>query len=433
METLTGVLAGDVGNVSLTGGTATFADANVGNGIVVTDAGLGLTGALASDYSLSNTSETTTANITPLAITGSITASNKTYDGGTSAAIATKSLTGVLPGDVGNVSLTGGTANFAGANVANGIVVTDSGLSLTGSAASNYSLSNPTETTTANITPLAITGSITASNKTYDGGTSATIATKTLTGVLLADVGSVSLTGGTASFGSANVANGITVTDAGLSLTGSAAGNYSLSNTTETTTANITPLAISGNIIAGNKTYDGGAVAVITSATLTGVLAGDVGSGSLTGGAASFASANVANGITVTDTGLSLTGTLAGDYSLSNPTETATANITPLAITGSITAGNKVYDGGTAVSITSEILTGVLPGDAGSVSLTGGKRQLCRCECGQWHNGPLDTGLSLTGAAWPVTTRCRTRPRQLTRTLRRCRSQAALRPVTSGL
>jgi len=39
---------------------------------------------------------------------------------------------------------------------------------------------------------------ITAENKPYDGNTDATIATRTLTGVLVADVGKVSLTGGTA-------------------------------------------------------------------------------------------------------------------------------------------------------------------------------------------------------------------------------------------
>ena len=90
-------------------------------------------------------SETTTANITPLAaITGNITASNKTYDGGTAVSITSETLTGVLAADVGSVNLTGGSASFASANVANGITVTDSGLSLTGSAASDYSLSNPT-------------------------------------------------------------------------------------------------------------------------------------------------------------------------------------------------------------------------------------------------------------------------------------------------
>ena len=253
--------------------------------------------------------------------------------------------------------------------MANGITVTDAGLSLTGALAADYSLSNTTETTTANITPLAISGRITAGNKTYDGGAVAGITSATLTGVLPGDVGSVSLTGGTASFASANVANGITVTDTGLSLTGPLAGDYSLSNPTETSAANITPLSISGSITAGNKVYDGGTAVSITSANLTGVLPADAGSVSLTGGSASFASANVANGITVTDGGLSLTGDLAGDYSLSNPTETTTANITPLAISGSITAGNKVYDGGTVAGCITKSanLTGVLPADVGNV------------------------------------------------------------------
>src|SRR5206468_2928665 len=48
-----------------------------------------------------------TPTITPNAITGNFAADNKPYDGNNSATVLTRTLIGVLPADVGNVSLTG--------------------------------------------------------------------------------------------------------------------------------------------------------------------------------------------------------------------------------------------------------------------------------------------------------------------------------------
>src|SRR5205814_6324148 len=83
---LTRSLVGKIGNdaVSLDGGTASFADKNVGNGKTVTLTGATLTGADKDNYTLDSVS-TTAANITPLGITGSFTAQNKVYDGTTAA------------------------------------------------------------------------------------------------------------------------------------------------------------------------------------------------------------------------------------------------------------------------------------------------------------------------------------------------------------
>ena len=77
-----------------------------------------------------------------------------------------------------------------------------------------------------------LTGSITANSKIYDGTTAATIATRTLSGVVGSD--NVSLTGGTATFANKNVATGKTVTATGLSLSGTAASNYQLASTSAT-------------------------------------------------------------------------------------------------------------------------------------------------------------------------------------------------------
>jgi YDG domain len=86
--------------------------------------------------------------ISPLTIAGSITVLDKTYDGTISAAIATRTLSGVLANDV--VSYTGGTATFSDSNAGVGKTVTAVGLYLAGTDAGNY-LVNPTATTTATI------------------------------------------------------------------------------------------------------------------------------------------------------------------------------------------------------------------------------------------------------------------------------------------
>lgn len=87
------------------------------------------------------------------------------------------------------------------------------------------------------VSPKAITGSFTAENKTYNGNTSATVASRSLTGVINDDV--VTLSGGTATFDTATAGNGKTVTLTGATLTGTDAGNYTLTSVS-TTTANIT-------------------------------------------------------------------------------------------------------------------------------------------------------------------------------------------------
>ena len=310
-RTLNGVLAGDVGNVSLDGGTATFADARAAPGKTVTLAGSTLTGTASGNYSLTSVA-TTTANITALGITVTgITADDKVYDGGTSATIRSNNvvLSGVLTADVGQVDLStnGYVATFDSADVGDSIGVTVSGLSLTGAKAGDYALTAPAGLT-AKIAQAAVTidSGITANDKVYDGGTSATIRSNSvvLSGVLGADAGQVDLStnGYVATFASASAGNNTGVSVSGLSLTGAKAGDYLLTQPAGLT-ADITALGITGNFTAQSKIYDGNNTAVVLTRTLNGVLAGDVGNVSLDGGTATFADAQVGTGKTVTLTG----------------------------------------------------------------------------------------------------------------------------------
>jgi hypothetical protein len=64
-RTLNGVLAADTNNVSLTGGTASFATATVGTGKLVTLTGPTLTGSAATNYNLTSVGTTTAAITAP--------------------------------------------------------------------------------------------------------------------------------------------------------------------------------------------------------------------------------------------------------------------------------------------------------------------------------------------------------------------------------
>ena len=66
---------------------ATFADKNVGTGKTVASAASRISGADAGNYTLANTTATTTANITAAPLTVSATGVNKVYDGTTAATV----------------------------------------------------------------------------------------------------------------------------------------------------------------------------------------------------------------------------------------------------------------------------------------------------------------------------------------------------------
>jgi hypothetical protein len=365
------VLAVDQNNVTCAGTAASFASAGVGTGITVTVTGIGLSGSAAGNYTLSSTTATTNANITPAQVSAGITAQNKTYDATTAATISSCSLTGVYSGDSGNVTCAAAGPNtFASAGVGTGITVTATNIALSGSAAGNYVLASTTATTNANINPAQVTATVTAANKTYDSTTNEPLAGIGCNpNVLAADQSNVTCAGTVASFASAGVGTGITVTVTGIGLSGSAAGNYTLSSTTATNTANITPAQVSATVTAANKTYD-----TTTNEPLAGigcnpnVLAVDQNNVTCAGTAAVFASAGVGTGITVTVTGIGLSGSAAGNYALSSTTATTSANINQAQVTAGVGAQNKTYDATTAATINSCSLTGVYSGDSGNVS-----------------------------------------------------------------
>jgi hypothetical protein len=359
--TLSGVIGSDVVTLTQAGN---FASKNVGTGITVTAAN-SLGGAAAGNYSIAQPTGLT-ADITKadLAVTG-LTASNKTYDATTTATLGGTATVTALGGD--SVTL-GGTASgaFADKNVGTGKAITVTGNTISGTDAGNYNLVQQTGLTAEIAQKSVSVSGITAVNKTYDGGTVATVntAAASLAGLVAGDTLNVSATG---AFSDKNVAAGKTVTLTS-NYSGADVNNYAITNQASTTT-DITARALAVSATGSNKVYDGTTTAAVTLGDNR--VAGDV--LTLSNTSADFTDKNAAVGKTVNVGGINVTGTDAGNYTFNTSTST-TANITAKGLTVSgLTAANKTYDGGTVATVNTAAasLTGLVAGDTLNVSATG--------------------------------------------------------------
>ncbi len=288
------------------------------------------------------------------ALTGSITAQSKTYDGNTTATILTRTLTGVVGAD--DVSYTGGTATFDTKNVGTGKTVTATGLSLIGTAASNYTV-NSTATTTANITARSLTVSATASNKVYDGTTAATVSLSD--NRVSGDTLTVASTNAT--FANKNVGTGKLVTVSGISISGADAGNYTV-NTSATTTADITTKSITVTAVTDSKTYDGTTASGGTPTIAPGLASGDTASFTQ-----AFDSGNV-GARTLTPSGSVSDGNGGNNYAVTFANVSGSITARPLTVTAD--ARNKTY-GDADPTLTYQVTSGSLvSGDSLSGNLT---------------------------------------------------------------
>jgi len=372
---LAGVFGGDVISLISTGATATFVNKNVGTAKDVSTSGFALGGTDAGNYTL--TQPTTAATITKAGLTISgVTANNKVYNGTTAATLNTENaaFVGVFGGDVVSLISTEASGNFMEQNVGTGKAVSTSGFSLGGTDSGDYALTQPN--LTANITPagLVVSG-VTANNKVYDRTTTATMNTGSaaLVSVFGTDAVRLVSTGATGTFANKNTGIGKVVTTSGFTLGGTDSGNYTL--TQPTTTASITgiELTITG-VTANNKVYNGSTAATLNtgSATLSGVLGGDVVSLISTGATGTFVNKNVSTGKSVSISGFTLGGTDAVNYTLTQLSSTANIIYTGLTISG-VTANNKIYDGTTTATLNtgSATLVGVFGTDAVTIISSG--------------------------------------------------------------
>lgn len=194
--------------------------------------------------------------------------------------------------------------------------------------------------------PITISG-ITASEKTYDGNTTASLVYTDVTYGNIKDDDELTVTA-TGTFDDKNVGTGKTVTISDLALGGTDAANYTLAAASEqqkeaTAGINPKPLTITNVVFtANNKPYDGTTDAVFGSidsehATIEGVIAGD--DLTIVSATGSFDDKNVGTGKTVIITGFTFGGTDAANYTYTGGDLTTTADITPASVT--VTAENK--------------------------------------------------------------------------------------------
>jgi filamentous hemagglutinin family protein len=296
----------------------------------------------------------------------------RTYDGTNVVNASIFSLTGL----VGTETLTlTGSGTLADKNIGVDKPVSLGSLALgNGSGlAANYTFTGGTQVAT--VMPATITGvsGIVASNKVYDGTTTASLNTTSV--VLAGAIGgdSLNVTGATGTFSDKNVGLAKTVSIAGIGLGGTDALNYTLNTTTASTTADISraPITAVTGIGASNKVYDGTTTASLntTSAVLVGAISGD--NLGVTGAAGAFVDKNAGLGKAVAITGIALAGTDAGNYNLTTTTSGTVADIARASLTGvaGIAASDKVYDGSTTatVSTAAAVFGGLISGDAVNV------------------------------------------------------------------
>ncbi|TWT98970.1 YDG domain-containing protein [Neorhodopirellula pilleata] len=362
--TANGAIVGDIMNI---GGTATFTDKNVDAGKTVNIVGLELTGTDASNYTLANTTDTSTADITAksIAVSG-LTANNKIYDATTVATIdhTGVTLTGMIHGDDLTVSGTSGV--FADKNVDTGKTVTLSGTTYGGVDVNNYTFVDQA-TTTADITQKSLTISgMSGIDREYDATTAATVDAigAILTGLLDGDVVTIADVIGT--FADKNAGENKTITITGSTLGGADLGNYSITNQ-PTATADITPksLTISG-LTAADKVYDATATAIVDDSGINfnGLLGGDTVSIDTLSG--TFSDKNVGVGKTVT-IATTYAGSDVNNYSITDQA-TTTASISPRAIAiQGVTADDKVYDSTTSATLSGTATADTFSGDDVSI------------------------------------------------------------------
>jgi hypothetical protein len=351
-------LSGQVGSDNLRiSGTGAFSQKNVGSGLGYTVSGITLNGTDAANYHLAGGSNSLTGSDGVItAATLKLTTSNvtKIYDRSLSAQGTAQATQGTQL--FGSDTLSGGTFAFTNWNAGNGNkVVTVSGVTVNdGNNGANYSVSY-LDNTTSTITPKNLTASYSAASKTYNASMSATV-TGSSSDVIGGDT--VYFSNTSANFGSKDVGIGKIVTVSGIGIGGADAANYALQNTTAVTTADISAKNLTASFSAATRAYNGGVVASVTGSSID-IVGSDAITFSTT--SASFDTKDVGTGKVVTVSGIGLGGADAGNYSLQNTSLSTTGTIIQkdVSIT-SLTADNKVYDGGrTAVISAGTVATGV--------------------------------------------------------------------------
>jgi hypothetical protein len=236
------------------------------------------------------------------------------------------------------------------------------------------------------VTPRPITVTAAADTRIYDGTTGSSVLPAVTTGSLAPGDSAT----WTQTFDNRNVGTGKTLTPAGSVNDGNGGNNYTVAFV-PSTTGSITVRPITVTAATDTKVYDG----TTSSSKVPTITTGSLGAGDSATWMQTFDNRNAGTGKTLTPAGSVNDGNGGNDYAVTFVPNT-TGVITRLPIVGSITANNRVYDGTTAATIATGVLTGAIPGDA--VSLVGGAATFSDKNVGNGKTVTA-TGLSLSGGA----------------------------------
>ncbi len=322
--------------------TGSFDTKQAGSGKRIDVQSLTLSGASAGNYIVSATGLTATGTIDrrTLLLSG-LTASDKIYDGNTTAQVSFARDDRVV-GDNLRVTATG---VFADKRAAFNKQVTASA-SLAGDDAGNYVVAMADSTTQASILQRALTlTDLTATSRVYDGTRAATVSyggNNRLSGDQLT-------VNATAQFDNAHAGTGKQVTITQVNLSGTDAGNYRIDDMPRTTTADITrrSLVVSG-LVGQNKVYDGTRVAQVQIGSDNRVAGDELQFSAI----ASFDSKQAGTGKRITVEDIRLSGANAGDYAVQTANLFTTANIQRrVLVLSGLAAQDKTYDGNAVAQV----------------------------------------------------------------------------------
>ncbi len=361
--------------LGLNGGTsATFADANAGTGKTVTVTGYSLAdgtgGGLATNYQLSISSATTTADITRVPLTVQANHDARFVTQSDSAGYAGVTYFGLVGGETSGVL--SGTLNMARSNSGtNSVGIYNNVLVPSGLTSSNYSITFgsgtytivPADQLQVRVTNVTTTYGSTptysiASARYLSSGSSTIV---DLSGNVSASGNAITITDGVGGAAQFTVgATGATLSGAGLLPVGVHAIGSSGVTSTSANFSNTLTLIGSHMVNArsltvlpsgASKTYDGTKLLNGTVVSLSGVQTGDAVSAT---GNVAFATTNVGTNLGYTIGGVHASGADFGNYALDSSAAVTGTNgaIVPRSVTVSgLTVASKPYDGTTTASV----------------------------------------------------------------------------------
>ncbi len=382
--TVTGLVSGDAVTSITTASDGGISTASVG-GSPYYITGSNASGSGLSNYSILFDYGLLTVTAKELTVTGS-TVTSKQYDGNTDATITGATLSGVVGSD--EVVLENATSGVFAQSAKGTAIPVTTAMTISGSGASNYTLTQPEIRGNIIAKELAVTGAL-VTTKPYDGNTDAEITGATLSGVLENEI--VSLDHASAGvFASPKVGSNILVSTS-MSISGTNSGNYTIVQ--PVISGDITAKEVSVvNARVTTKVYDRNTDAVVTGATLTGIVSPDVVTlENSSTGIFDLASAGMTVGVS---TAMTLSGADAANYVLVQPVLSGEITARELTV-NSTTVNPKGYDANTDAVLSGSTLAGVLAPDDVS---------LANAETGSFDNANAGSGkrvtsaMSLTGA-----------------------------------